>query len=718
MGFWKWQKGSSVAKNERLYTLLAIVVAYLFSYYFHIHWIGWASQYREFFFGGELMINNPDGYFYGSGAQKILEGLHQYNPRLQNVWGYGTAVITAYVAKYLPVSLDTAMLYLPAVISSLVVIPIILIGRLYGNLLWGFLAALLGSIGLSYYNRTLAGYYDTDMFAAMLPMLILYLLLRSIRHRSLDALLAAALVVIVYPWLYEQGLSIIYAMGLVAFVYLLVTGFGDKFTYRFIILFSFALVPIHWAVKLVLVTALWYLLRRYDAPLQKLRIAAGISVLLFLFAGNVFGIILAKVISYTSATHNVTGLHFLNVSETVREASKIPFEVVANRIIGSTLGLIVAIAGYILLVARHKEFIIALPLWGIGFFAYAGGLRFTVYAVPVAALSAVYFFIWLSGRLKDRRAAILAPFLGTLLLLVPNITHIKGCCPKTAWLDILAPIYPVKSYPYLTPTVMYGFEVELLDRLSRLSSPKDYALTWWDYGYPIWYYAKLNTLVDGGKHNEDNYIVSKILTTPDDTLAANLAKLAVKVYAETNATVAPQIFVKGGEPVNVEEFLARLGSMEERIDPGRDVYIVLPRRMLDIFPTVMSFGARDLNTGRLYDPGFFYRGRLTRQGDILLIGELAVDLGTGMVRIGDRQFPIKRFDIVAFDKSGKVSVRSQPLRDEGLVVLVDQSFDQGIVMDDRYADSLFIRSYYYDDYDRKLFEPVIESPWMKVLKLK
>jgi dolichyl-diphosphooligosaccharide--protein glycosyltransferase/undecaprenyl-diphosphooligosaccharide--protein glycosyltransferase len=39
-------------------------------------------------------------------------------------------------------------------------------------------------------------------------------------------------------------------------------------------------------------------------------------------------------------------------------------------------------------------------------------------------------------------------------------------------------------------------------------------------------------------------------------------------------------------------------------------------------------------------------------------------------------------------------------------------------MDERYADSLFIRSYYYDDYDRELFEPVIESPWMKVLKLK
>ena len=56
---------------------------------------------------------------------------------------------------------------MPAIISSLVVIPIILIARLYNQTLWGFFAALLGSIAWSYYNRTMAGYYDTDMFSAI-----------------------------------------------------------------------------------------------------------------------------------------------------------------------------------------------------------------------------------------------------------------------------------------------------------------------------------------------------------------------------------------------------------------------------------------------------------------------------------------------------------------------------------------------------------------------
>ena len=79
------------------------------------------------------------------------------------------------------------------------------------------------------------------------------------------------------------------------------------------------------------------------------------------------------------------GLHFYQVKQTVREAGIIPFDTMANRISGSVLGVFAALAGYIILVIRHKEFILALPLIGIGLFSLVGGLRFTVYAVPVAA---------------------------------------------------------------------------------------------------------------------------------------------------------------------------------------------------------------------------------------------------------------------------------------------------------------------------------------------
>ncbi len=706
-----------MAKNENFYTFIAIVIAYLFSYYLHLHWISWASHNPQFFWNGELMINNVDGYFYGSGAQKILYGMHEHNPRLVSVWGYGTAVITAYIVKFLPISLDTAMLYLPPVISSLVVIPIILIARLYGNLLWGFLAALIGAIGWSYYNRTLAGYYDTDMFSAMLPMFILYFILRSVHYKSFNALLIASLIVIVYPWLYEQGLSIVYAMGILAFLYLLVFYRKEKFTYRFIILFSFALMPIFWVVKLLLVLVLWYLLKTYDTELQKLQIAAGVSALAFLLVGNVFGIMLHKIFSYTSHSKEVGGLHFLNVTETVREAGKIPFEVVANRIVGSVLGLVIAVAGYILLLIRQKEFIIALPLWGIGFFAYFGGLRFTVYAVPIAALSAVYFFIWLGQKFQNKKAAYGVGIAGTLFVLAPNITHITGCCQKVAWLDFIRGIYPLKSYPYLTPTTFFKSEVEVLDALKKRSNPKDYAITWWDYGYPIWYYGHLNTLIDGGKHNEDNYIVSKILTSSNQTLAYNLAKLSIKTYVDTNKTVAPQLFIKDGKPIDVNAFLESL-QKKKTIELDRDVYIVLPHRMFEIFPTVALFSQRDLNSGEVFRRRFFYRGGIAQNGEFLQIGQLLVDLKRAVIRMGDQEVPIQNFDVVVYGSDGQTHVKSQPVRMQGLNIIIDKSFGQALVVDEFYYNSLFFQLYFFENYDKELFEPVLLNPWIKVYKLK
>ena len=46
----------------------------------------------------------------------------------------------------------------------------------------------------------------------------------------------------------------------------------------------------------------------------------------------------------------------------------------------------------------------------------------------------------------------------------------------------------------------------------------------------LWYYANKNTLIDGGKHNQDNFIVSEILTTSSQLEAARLGRIAVETY--------------------------------------------------------------------------------------------------------------------------------------------------------------------------------------------
>ncbi len=708
-----------MSKENRL-VLGLIILAYAFSYLLHIYWIHWASNYPQFFWHSQLMINNPDGYFFGSGAQKIAYGMHLDNPRLLDVFHYGTAVITAYLAKFFHLSIDTLMLYLPPVISSLVVIPVILIGKLYKNLTWGFLAALIASIGWSYYNRTLAGYYDTDMFSASLPMFILYFILLSLKEKSLFSILLASFTVILYPWAYGQGLSIIYAMGIMAFLYLLIFQYKDKFTYEFIAIFSFALMEIYWGIRIIGVIGLYYLFKYKDLKIKYLQILSGILFIGFFITGNVLGIILIKVFDYSTATQKIEGLKFLNVNKTVREASHIPWFIVFDRIIGSVIGLLIAIVGYILLVKKHKEFIIALPLWGIGFFAFIGGLRFTVYAVAIAALSGVYFFVWLVEKLKikNEKFRIAIVVLGSLFLIVPNITHICGCCENNRILASFEKFYPLRSYPYLVPTVFNKNEVEVLNKLKQISNPKDYVITWWDYGYPIWYYANVNTLIDGGKHNEDDFLVSKILTTSNQYLAANLSKISIKKYIETNKTVAPQLFIKNKKPINVDEFLDTIGNKNFKAPKlNRDVYLMLPYRMFNIFPTISEFSNRNLNSGEVYPPHFFYKAKIYKKGPLLYIGQIPIDLQKGIVLIRNG-IPIKEIDIVGYNKNGKLIVKKQKLRDKGLDLIVLESYGEALLVDDYYYNSTFIQMFVFNNYNRNLFKPVILNPLLKIYKIK
>ena len=90
-------------------------------------------------------------------------------------------------------SIEMLLLWIPVYVAGFVCVPLVLIGRLYGSHAWGFLAACLAGVTHSYYNRTLAGYYDTDMFSITIPAFALYFLLGASRRKSLNYALGAAI---------------------------------------------------------------------------------------------------------------------------------------------------------------------------------------------------------------------------------------------------------------------------------------------------------------------------------------------------------------------------------------------------------------------------------------------------------------------------------------------------------------------------------------------
>ena len=199
-----------------LATLGLIIVVYLLSFWVRLEWIDFAQasyldeQGERIFLrpnmvkDGVALPNTHDSFYFGSIVQKAALGMHKENNLIPSVYQNGMITALPYwlINLFPHLSIEHLLLWLPVYISGLVCIPIVLIGNLYKCTLWGFAAACLAVITHSYYNRTLAGYYDTDIFAITSPAFSVFFLLAASRKQSIRYLLAGAISLILGRFFY------------------------------------------------------------------------------------------------------------------------------------------------------------------------------------------------------------------------------------------------------------------------------------------------------------------------------------------------------------------------------------------------------------------------------------------------------------------------------------------------------------------------------------
>ena len=736
-------------KQQRRDIYIYIAVAFTFSFLVHLVWVFMHIHDAQYMWNGQLSINTNDGYYFGSGAQEELYGLHKDNPFIPSMFDRGLVLVTVALAKILPFSLDTIMLYMPAFFSSLIVIPLIYIGKLYNKPLWGFLSALLASIAWSYYNRTLAGYYDTDMFALIMPYFVLYFLIKSLKGLTLKDVYIASTLIVLYSFLYLPSKSVTYALVLMYAVYTIFFHKKEATVYKFLILIFISVIytglPIFYEtiLKLFILTLVYYVLQKKDFNRVHLIYASVFIFVVFLLSSNALGEILGRIIGYTHKGVTKDSIHFLSVMQTISEASGIPFfpdpknpyaNNVSYRIIGSVAGFLIFIAGYIVLVIRKKEFILALPLVGIGIFSHWGGLRFTVYAVPIAALSAIYLATIALEYIKDKKLQTISLILITAALLYPNIKH---------------------TFNYNPGPVFQNSELKDLAKLNDIAKSKDYTLTWWDYGYPLWYYTDTTTLIDGGKHNNDNFIIAKMFLSSSPHLASNLARLSVEEHVKIanlykkykdNTKDAPQDLVmidsKGKKFVQKPEkavinyilqankpnqkdpnkFLQDLASGNYNLPKkSRDIYFYAPLKMLNIFPVLVRFANIDLATGKPERNVWFYPTFLYKKDKAVWVfrNGIAFDTKRGNLILNSRELPLKYMIITEIDKKGNIKIVPNVYHKNGkYVILYIKNLNRFIIMDNQTFASNYVQMFLLGNYDKNLFELVVKSPYSRVYKLK
>jgi dolichyl-diphosphooligosaccharide--protein glycosyltransferase/undecaprenyl-diphosphooligosaccharide--protein glycosyltransferase len=743
---------------QNIYIFALILFAFVFSSLVRLTWVYQMNvpDNDRMRWNEEFMVTTNDSYYWAEGARDLIfcdkdnasigeyyqQNCHQefdLSPIEEPL-----PKLTHFLYDALPFSLETIIFYLPIFGASLAVIPIILMGSRLNFLLTGFIAALFTSIGVSYYSRTVVGYYDTDMFNLLFPMLLVWSLSLTIKTKEKKYLLLSGLEVVIYRWWYPSSYSLEFAFfGLVVIytIYMLIIESTQNkklsileilflkqnvLNYQLLSIMLVGMMGAPFIVRFIGVIALYFIFFKKGFEKFAPYILAG-AIAAFFITGGINPIInqLNSYIFQREGTIADGELHFFSVTQTIVEAQTVSIADIAERTSGNIYLFIVAIIGYGWLCFRQPAMLFMLPLLGLGFMSLKGGLRFAMYATPVIAFGIGFFIFRITELMhvyvKNKKIVLASSAIFTLV----------------ATVFILNPLV-VNAWNYRTGTVFVQDEVKLIEEFGKNVSREDYVVTWWDYGYPIRYHADVKTLVDGAKHSGDvNFPVSFALSH-DQKSAANMARLDVE-YTE-NRYLTDKTNQNKSESDKVElpsnnvawimkdygfkssnDFIISLKKDMDLPKKTRDIYFYLPLRMLDIYPTIMRFSYLDLMSGKSVRQPFFLISRGSKDaGNTLILDQgFSIDKQQNLLVTPDRRtYPIKRFVQVGYQADG-LHANIQNLQYDGVYSLIHlQAYGAFLVVDEAMYNSVYVQLFYLEQYDHELFELVAANPYGKFFKLK
>ena len=683
-----------------------IFVAVIFGMVCRLYWVFWASEYPVFFWNNELMISTNDGYAFAEGARDMLAGFHQENDL--SYYGYPLSTLTYWIVKFLGVRLETAMIYMSVFFSSLVAVPVILIANEYKAKMAGFIAALLAVIANSYYNRTMAGYYDTDMLIIPLSVFVVWGLVRVLEKKDANSLIIAPLSVLIYMWWYMSAFSLISILTGLFLLYTLIFDRKNPLFYLEISLLLLAISNLDLTLKFIVVIAI-YALCLFKKEVINLKFALGILAIIFVtfvIRGGLNPIIFQLKFYVFRDAPEVGGMsfHFFNVNQTIQESSVVDFTLFCERISANVITFLISLAGVALFCYKHRSFAVSLGMLALGFLAFKSGLRFTIYAVPIMALGFGYLveFVLANLKLKGAVLNLIRAFIAALVL-APVLIHIYG---------------------YKAEPVFVNKEVEILNKLKGIAGREDYVVAWWDYGYPIRYYSDVKTLIDGGKHlGRENFAVSFALGS-DEMSSANMARLDVE-YTERNfkehfnGNLAQ---ILKDRNLSVDQFFSEIKEANFSLPAkSREIYYYLPDRMLSIFPTILQFSKIDLKSGKNLNNGLFITTRAISQSEkgIRLSGGFTLTSDVTNLIYDGNVLPLRSFIETYYNEAGKLNVKEYKNNESSNIsVIFMRDYGRFIILDESILNSAYIQLFVLERYDPKVFEPVILDGAAKVYRLK
>lgn len=503
--------------------------------------------------GGERILATHDSYCWLAGAK----GVNEYA-------SFGMAGLARLLSGLTGAPLWAVAFWAPPFLGSLTAVATALWAWQLAGRRAAILPALIGGLSPAFYYRSRLGYYDSDVFTLLMPLLLGLFLAAIIapcctRSWSMSQAereelaepsawlpwlalgfgLVARMAHFAHDDVHPLGIGLYWlALGLS-----LVTALPGKrpLALRLLVVYGLAAYagPRHFGMEIfqpglgdiagVLAAsgAAWLCWKRparlaqwIDKPWPWLAILA----VMILACGLLLplGPFWAKALSYfkpmtdAGLSHLPSGESapsYPGITQSIREAKNVAdfglfFAGVSFSVLGGAAGLL----GIAALLALRPAFVLLLPITVLAFASLKLGARFAMFGGPVFALGLGIGFYWLCKALAHRFGLGLR-FMAWTQAAAGALILLLFYAPRSA---------ETRPSPVLAPPhalALMGL---------RQNAPEDAEIwTWWDFGYATQYYAERRTPTDGGRHaGRDIFATALALSTDSYRQAAQIIRLS------------------------------------------------------------------------------------------------------------------------------------------------------------------------------------------------
>lgn len=730
--FNKWLK----VESSRIYLLdiIFILIAIAISIYAREAFISYSSAFKMYFFNGERILTTNDAYHFATATKDLVSG--HFKDSFYPVAALELpSLLSAFFYHILPLSLDKLFFLMPVFASSLLAIPVFLIAKEISNRYVALFAAILAPLTQGYANRTIAGYYDTDMLILTLPLFGIYFLIRLLRVYSFrDLGLATIFFIFALAWHKTSATYILFASLFIATIYIFIAKKKDYKLYESVGVLIVAISYMDIFVKIILIAILLHFI--IDKPLLFSSFTAKIkkrlkfkSLIIFLIGISVLlvanaDLLISKFSIYvTENVLDTSNIVFKKTSNTIMELQNINFDDLIRREIGDKIGFIIALIGILLMFVKEPRSMILLPFIILGATSLKLGMRFSMFSAPVFSIGFFYLIYFLSS------------FANKIFKDKIVIVGTKAAVMLIFGFMIIAPNYYYSKNLLIQP-VINGMEISALNAIKEDSKSRDdVTISWWDYGFMIPYYANTHTIISGTDLDGVNHFIASFILSNENQLSSyNMAKLAVDaIYQSSNDKENAKlhninkILKKYDSLNNPQEFFQTLGDSSFKAPSvNRDIYIYLPFSILPIQTAIDEFSDIDYTNGQVIHKEdtktlAIYNATEDKDGNYKLDGKLLFNPKIGEIESIEekKKKQVQKFHIIE-KKNGILTTTTTSYNDDKdkLHIIYSKKLKMFFAIDDRTNNSLIVQLFIYENYDKNLFTLLYSDEYSKAYKLK